>query len=377
MGRIGSQQIISQALPLEYRNCLYATIIATNERQQRHNKLEGFRYVDLSDHFAFFQNEDTWIFAFRGTDPSNDMRFLGVPIFTEAEKRLPYEQRVEILKPYCPANAFLGCGDPQKVRPVDTNAAFDGPDTPKDLVAGQKIFQGTSSLHSRRSKRSPWYIDSSSDCWADYHIAFQSESTSRLHQIMLYRITELIINKPNRIKHIFITGHSLGGNIAAFIGANYEGPHRDYMMIVPFDPGSGPDKTLLHRVLHRIPICDSDTFMVTSIERPKILMEVPPRTYVNVKDSRKFWTIMKILSFREENDVLSYMSKDWMPTINFQLRGSDRYLSANYHSINNMVPNDLYMFLTNETSLKDLPYVHEDNKKYILQFYISGTYKTN
>ena len=76
-----SQKTVSEWLPRDYRNCLYACALANLHGQAR-SRLDGFKYVDVSDHFAVYKSTRTWIIAFRGTDAGDDIRFLGTNMLT-------------------------------------------------------------------------------------------------------------------------------------------------------------------------------------------------------------------------------------------------------------------------------------------------------
>lgn len=352
-----SQKTVSEWLPRKYRNCLYASALSNLHGQHR-NRLDDFTYHHVSDHFALFKNSETWILAFRGTDPGNDMRFLGVNILTSKQKQLPYEERTKILSPYCPVDAVLGCASTSDAHAIDTNLALAG---------------GQSSRYNN-GKGSDWAIDSSSDCWADKLIAYREEVNSRLHSLMVLKVREVLESLPKRVKTVYITGHSLGGNLAAFVSWNLRGSVRNKIHAVLFDPGYGPGRSMIGRLLHWLPLCKEPTIHTTfNAEFPKLVdgsshskvLTSGPHDLLPLPKRSEDWDI-PILCFREITDAFSFMSVEVWPTINFILRGSQRYLGVKFHSICNFFTDREFKALTGDTC------VNPDRLKYVESFEVTG-----
>jgi hypothetical protein len=371
--QLGSQKVVSQLLPRPMRHCLYACALANNSGEARDN-LDGFAYMDLSDHYAVFQNADTLIIAFRGTDAGNDIRFLGAHVLSEAQKRLPYESRAKILSPYCPADAVVGCANVAVASAVDTNLAVV-PTYKTDLAGGlNQVY--LKSRYGPEASGPLWSIDSSSDCWADKQIAYRDEVNSRLHQLMASQVQNLVNRAPKRVQTIYITGHSLGGNLAAFCAYNYVGPRRSKLSVVLFDPGSGPGRSLIGRFLHRIPVCPAPTLPEKvgpskpelvdgrSVQGP--IIRPSKDVFVPFPMKASEWDI-PIVCFREDTDAFSYMSTSWWPTVNFRFRKTPRYLGVTFHSICNFFTDAEYKALVGYPFCKT-----KDSDRFVESYIISG-----
>ena len=190
--------MISNSLTDIQKDCLYACVIAKGHNSTKSVLPKGSFYRrsfgdytyanESSDSFAIFVNDRRVIIAFRGTDFSDDLRFVGKQIFTQEElATLDPEQR--------------------KIR------------IQEELQFGVKCGRY-------------------SDCFTDQRIA-KGHNLSPLHGL-LYQIVSPLL-KTLKDKSVILTGSSMGGNLAIYVARIFAASNGLELPVVAFTPAFGPN----------------------------------------------------------------------------------------------------------------------------------------
>lgn len=328
-------------MPVEHRACLAACAMSYNFDVPRlrgdcprrdftvkdFKKSLSFSYLrDLSDEtLVVYANETMCIFAFRGTQFNSPERFLGLPadaVLSPEEQELTPNERAQILMQYCPSNSGVGCSKTTTSAPGVLPAEV--PEVMSTLTGGL-------------------VIDSGSDCIADSAITHRREHLSRLHQLCADRYDELAkLFRKNKVK-LFATGHSLGGNLAAFSVANSSIKAN----LVLFTAGAGPEGAITGIVENLFSLCQNKRKNLD--ERPAEAKVFPKKkSYKELPRTEDAWAKNTIM-YREACDVVSAYGISWWPTISFLFRRNETSYceilprKTDSHSLANYVPNDLYI----------------------------------
>lgn len=382
-------QFIEDYLKAPQRACLYASQLAYGHEEKktllrgefyRHGfEVEDSRYQYVprlsNDHMAVFllkrekrSRTNTFIIAFRGTDGSNPQRFIGLPpeqFLTERQRNvLGADERTELIAKFCPREAAVGCGTGKFSTLPTTYGAESLPSTSRiqqalDLGGGNVV------------------IDRASDCQADALIVTGSEASSRLHQFQAQSfetICDAIFSRSSSAQ-VFVTGHSLGGSLAAFAAANYVHTHptirnSNQLFVVLFSAGSGKTGSLgsaSQSGMQLLNTCknttgilndERDQILDTRLETAEAVLRASsqvhppslPRTWFSDYKTPSWWTGIPIAMFRETCDVVSSSATGWWPTKSFRLSGS--LAPYNAKCLVNSTYHGLAMYMSDKTSLK-------------------------
>lgn len=214
--------MISNSLTDIQRDCLYACTIAKG-----HNITKGvlpkgsfyrhcfgeYTYADAScDIFSIFVSDKRVIIAFRGTDFSDDQRFLGKQIFTKEElATLDTDQRIIRLQ--------------------------------EELKYGIKCGRY-------------------SDCFTDERTS-KGHNISPLHGLSYQMISPIL--RDLRDKSVILTGASMGGNLAIYVARIFAASNGLELPVVAFTPAFGDNHESWRylRCLAFREICDPISFFAT------------------------------------------------------------------------------------------------------------------
>lgn len=268
-----------------------------------------------NESIAVFQGNDADIIAFRGTQFGSPERFLGLPasaILTAAEQALLPSERASILMQYCPSNSGVGCSKTTTARP------------------GRLPLTGG------------LVIDSGSDCMADSAITHRREHESRLHQLCADRYQSLATKLKKKSRRLYVTGHSLGGSLAAF--SMHNGTIKGELVL--FSAGAGPDGPIPMIFENLFTVCKSKR--TTNDSSPSDPVIVPSkRSYLAMPRRDDAWPASTIM-YREACDVVSGYGVSWWPTISFVFRRNETSYcevlprKTDSHSLVNYLPNSVY-----------------------------------
>jgi pimeloyl-ACP methyl ester carboxylesterase len=353
-------------LPLEHRACIAACVMAynfdvpqlpgdrlrTDFSVSAESSKVSFRYVKplSNESIATFLRDGEAIIAFRGTQLNSPSRFLGMPnsILSPAEQELPALKRANILASYCPARAGVGCSklDPVPI-PTDRPDVIDPRQS--DFELRKRFKLGRSMRAGRSMSRSrTLYLDGASDCVADEAIVYQQEYKSRLHQLCADNLERLLDALFARGFRVYVTGHSLGGSLAAFALWNYPNFSKQNVSLVLFTAGSGPGTAGLVDFASQFIQCKDKISNARGTPELRRGDLVPKRSSYKPMPRDPFeWTI-PVVMYREICDVVSAFAVSWFPTISFVFqRNEGQYCDfaprkTDSHSLETYMPDKIF-----------------------------------
>lgn len=404
MSTTHKQMFIEDYLSVSEKACLYASVLAYGV-DSSYRKLPGmfdrrsfyldgvpYKYVkELStDFMAVFiktsSSKAEIIVAFRGTQGDHPERFLGVPArvaLTYDQMSLSDDEREKVLAKGCPALAAVGCNSSTaNWRLFTTNNNTNVPSQQKvgkELRGGDVFgaisgatYRGAAALANTTYNGAaatakfvfptlniPVVLERSSDCLADYEIVTQNEDNSKLHRMAALALYNLLQGTQKHTKTItvMVTGHSLGGSLAAF--AAWQAAERGFkdVKVRLFTPGSGAGKVAgsitwtngckTTNVLELQTQVEEVMRAEQSLGSSALDLPFPVKPFPHA--SMKRWEGLDVVMIREHSDVVSFPAWTpftWYPTRSFVTGYKSTLPNATMHGLFNYMPDATFVALT-------------------------------
>lgn len=284
-----------------------------------------------SDTVGVFVHSDAIIIAYRGTQGGSPERFLGIPaeysLTRHQRNELTEEDRINLLATGCPSSAAVGCNREVLGTRIVYNTRLNT--TVATSAQANVAFRG--------GVATDVVLEQSSDCLADLHIVQQQEHTSKLHKYATIALHNLLQGISKRTVPVYVTGHSLGGSLAAFatwqMVKSYPELAARITKVVLYTAGAGLGSSA-SAALWAVNGCSAVDGLTKQDIASAVLraaQQVVPAPLAKAfdpmpRDMLEWKTAgVNIVQIREACDVVSFpstLSPNWYPTVSFYLKGS-------------------------------------------------------